>query len=394
MNETRLLYLTYGFFITFQQLIWLKVLSNNSFVNIGIQLMLFFIIFTFVLIKKKKTVSFNGYSKGITIWFSIYILIIIISGSYFFDGDLSKWAVGLTPFLYTAPIIYLSYSQNECRNHLIFLDIWKGIAWGSSIVLLVSLFFGTTIDYRISYNSLSASTIGRNGIIVTMYGLFQLFFIKKNKTSTLFLFFGISMILMAGTKTTIAAALIISGYLIVKMKIYNIKYMIIILVVGTLLVLSPVFDQFTTYINIYLNINQLETLTGRTDIWVPLIELIRDMIWFGYGYNAPSALLTVEYFDIWNGRDIIQAHNAWLQSMLNVGLVGTAVLLFVYIYLYKELKKIYNINKKLYFILFYMASFLLIRGITEASFANGSSLDVFLFSLTIVQSMLLTKTRR
>ena len=64
----------------------------------------------------------------------------------------------------------------------------------------------------------------------------------------------------------------------------------------------------------------LTGLTGRVDLWESMLPEVFDHFWFGQGYQASRvALLDVAE---WAGY----AHNAFLQSMLDVGIVGTLLL--------------------------------------------------------------------
>ena len=67
-----------------------------------------------------------------------------------------------------------------------------------------------------------------------------------------------------------------------------------------------------------------EDLTGRFDIWSAVVGLAAQRPWFGWGwvgYWAPW----VEPFDglaVRNGVEYLQAHNAWLDVWLQLGVVG------------------------------------------------------------------------
>lgn len=67
-----------------------------------------------------------------------------------------------------------------------------------------------------------------------------------------------------------------------------------------------------------------EDLTGRLDIWESVIGLATERPWFGWGwigYWQPW----VEPFDglaVRNGVEYLQAHNAWLDVWLQLGVVG------------------------------------------------------------------------
>jgi len=70
------------------------------------------------------------------------------------------------------------------------------------------------------------------------------------------------------------------------------------------------------------------SLTGRTDIWAALVDMIGQRPWFGYGYGAFWATDSEPAYWV---REILEwdaptAHNGWLEVALALGLVGLACL--------------------------------------------------------------------
>ena len=69
------------------------------------------------------------------------------------------------------------------------------------------------------------------------------------------------------------------------------------------------------------------TLTGRTQLWDVVLDMIRERPWLGYGFSAfwlgsegPSAQLWLA-----TGQEYEHAHNSFLDLWLQLGLVGVAV---------------------------------------------------------------------
>lgn len=75
---------------------------------------------------------------------------------------------------------------------------------------------------------------------------------------------------------------------------------------------------------IFLWLGRDATLTGRTDIWVALIENIEQRPWLGYGYGAfwaPDSL-PGNWLREALQWDAPTAHNGWLEVTIALGLVG------------------------------------------------------------------------
>ena len=374
----------------------LSAYTGNTILNVGMTLAFFGIIFFITtsinipLVKQKFTKS------KLSFFYFLYVSIAILSIIYFFDGDLVSWFVGVLPFIFT---IY--FCQNSIPREYTFLKkkelikvFWAGAAFGSIIVLILSLIFGQVINSRLSTEILSANTIARYTIVVIGYHASNLLLPKNKKLDILILAFAFFILFMTVSKTSIIAVLLTGLYLLISLRLVKFKVLFPIALTTLLFMLTPIFTSTTDYLKDYLEADQLETLSGRQYIWIPLVELVKENIWLGYGYNSPKNLLTPKYFDVWNGRSIIQAHNAWLQSLLNIGTIGTVVLFLLVIFQFKTLNKLKHQDKDLYFLLFFVFATLIIRGFTEASFANGGGVDVFWFSFIILQSLFIIESKK
>ena len=131
------------------------------------------------------------------------------------------------------------------------------------------------------------------------------------------------------------------------------------------------------------------SLSGRTDIWPPVIEAIGKRPWFGYGYDTfwlpdgtGSAYLTTLLE--WSPY---HAHNGLLELSLDIGLVGTALFLvtlviglwraIVFARRQSDISRLWPIVAMVYFIA---------GNITEANIAkfNGMNWVIFLVAFLYV----------
>ena len=68
-------------------------------------------------------------------------------------------------------------------------------------------------------------------------------------------------------------------------------------------------------------------LTGRLDIWADVTELAARRPWFGWGYSSPWLPEAVPFDEpvVRNGVEQLQAHNAWLDVWMQLGIVGVVL---------------------------------------------------------------------
>lgn len=75
------------------------------------------------------------------------------------------------------------------------------------------------------------------------------------------------------------------------------------------------------------SVEQLFTLTGRTDLWAVALEAIRTEPILGFGYGAGRLILTEQVQ--WAGT----GHNLWVEAAISLGVVGaflvTAILVWI-----------------------------------------------------------------
>jgi O-antigen ligase len=112
---------------------------------------------------------------------------------------------------------------------------------------------------------------------------------------------------------------------------------------------------------------QAESLTGRLPIWEALSPYIHQGYLLGYGYDSfwvPSRVSQISSELHWGIRE---AHSAYLDTILSVGLVGGSVLLLaIFVSLYKTATLYLRTNDSSYGFLFGLYVFGLINAFTES----------------------------
>ena len=139
-------------------------------------------------------------------------------------------------------------------------------------------------------------------------------------------------------------------------------------------------------------------MTGRTDLWSYVIYYIQDRPILGWGYSAfwsghnPAA----NEISTTLGWTVTQGHNALLQILLEVGIAGLALFLFLWVRnVLLALRCMRTSAKELAIssLLFYGAVF--ICGITEPVLSEpGILLDVFFMTGLMCERAVRAESRR
>lgn len=119
--------------------------------------------------------------------------------------------------------------------------------------------------------------------------------------------------------------------------------------------------------------DDITTLTGRTYIWAKSIELIGSSPFIGYGLHGGGLVLTENYATDTSGWTTESAHNVFLQTALDIGLIGVSLLALVFI---SAIRSAFVSRNSLALSL---VVFVMILGIVERSIAGAPGFLNFLF---------------
>lgn len=134
------------------------------------------------------------------------------------------------------------------------------------------------------------------------------------------------------------------------------------------------------------------TLTGRTDIWVLILDSIQERPWLGYGYHTywHDPLGPAFFIREATQWPVPSAHNGWLELALSLGWVGVGLFgLAFFIILIMSISRIGG-GREVYFALTYNLLFLL-YSMSESSILDRNSFAWVLF--VIVATKLFTGER-
>ncbi len=118
-------------------------------------------------------------------------------------------------------------------------------------------------------------------------------------------------------------------------------------------------------------LEEVATLTGRTQIWRAVLGLIEQAPWLGHGFASTREVLPAGFQGAF-GWTTTSAHNLWLQAWLTTGLVGLLLLLATQAaWLREALRRPLPARDA-------VVSFVLVIGLVEAS-ALGPSVNLMSF---------------
>ncbi|MGP1395799.1 MAG: O-antigen ligase family protein [Inquilinaceae bacterium] len=72
------------------------------------------------------------------------------------------------------------------------------------------------------------------------------------------------------------------------------------------------------------SVSEVTSFTGRTEIWATVVDQIRQSPLIGHGYGATRGIMQQIFANEW-GQTTTSAHNMILQSLLDVGVIGTVL---------------------------------------------------------------------
>jgi exopolysaccharide production protein ExoQ len=136
-------------------------------------------------------------------------------------------------------------------------------------------------------------------------------------------------------------------------------------------------------------LNKDITLTGRTDIWELVIDVIHKKPWFGYGYDAFwSQGLKGDAAYVWRAFlwEAPHAHNGFLDIWVQLGFVGIALLLMgLYFHLFHGLVQLRYTTEPEYLWPVVLLVYCIFNNLTETTFLRSNDLLWVLYVATTLQ---------
>jgi exopolysaccharide production protein ExoQ len=128
------------------------------------------------------------------------------------------------------------------------------------------------------------------------------------------------------------------------------------------------------------NLGRAPTLTERTDIWAAVLRLPTNPL-VGAGFS--SVWLTPEGWALSQDLKIPHSHNGFLETFLNGGLVGVALLIAVLLLAARQAAR--QLSARMYSGAFFVACVItgIVYNFTEVTFNNGNAIGLLLWLIAL-----------
>jgi len=243
------------------------------------------------------------------------------------------------------------------------ISLMKGFIWSSCLLALVAWIMPTQSDLRLGDEQyFNTNEIGNLCAIATF---FAQFLTRRNHGHWRFAKLLLVLTLIRSlSKSTLLAFLVGESVLLVMDR--SIRRKTKVLLLGGALALILIFwGLFEAYYDVYTTAgNQAETLTGRTAIWLYVINAAFDRpwtLWIGHGFDSWWKVVPPFGYEKFEAR---HAENEMLQQFYAYGIAGLAFLIAIYGGLIAQLRKLARGPTKI--LLISIVLFTLVRGMAVA----------------------------
>lgn len=350
-----------GFFFAFRLAI--TILSMNLFgadskAGSAIRLMLQFLLLIVVLFTSLGiTPKLRGLLKVSSVRWAL--LFLAFSGcSLFWSETASAAASAIYWFATAADVAIVLLLLGSGDTPQVASSLMKGFIWGAAAIACIAWLMPTQYDLRLG----DETYFNANSICnVCVFGIFfaQYLMRRKHAKMGIITFFLVLTALRSLSKSTIAAFLVSGTYLLIQDRSMSRRNKMLLTIAAVVVILmfwglfEAYYDFYTTYGN------QAETLTGRTAIWLYVVNAVPEHLFIGHGFD--SMWNVVPAFGTFEAR---HAENEVLEQLYSYGLAGVAILCGAYGSLYRNIRRFADARWRTIGIS--VVIFVVIRGIAEA----------------------------
>lgn len=210
----------------------------------------------------------------------------------------------------------------------------KGYVYASCVLALIAWMAPGTWEFRMGQQDyLHPNVIGNQFAVAA---LFAFYLGRHFSGARQWNWMGIILVfslLRTLSKASIVSFLIAGAFYVVRYSKVSLRNQLKVIAVATIMVLLS-WGLISAYADVYLEENNVETVTGRTVIWAVTSEIAAERPWLGHGfYSIRSVVPNFGEFEAWH------AHNDFLQQFFSYGIVGLLLSLVIYASFYRHLRR-------------------------------------------------------
>jgi hypothetical protein len=243
-------------------------------------------------------------------------------------------------------------------------SLMKGFIWSACCLALVAWIMPAQSDLRLGdeqfFNTNEIGNLCAFAIFFAQYLMRR----KDGQWRTALILLLITLF-RSLSKTTLVAFLVSESLLIIQDRSISRKTKILLMTSAVALILA-FWGLFESYYDIYTTTgNQAETLTGRTAIWLYVVNAVSDhpwTLWIGHGFDSWWKVVPPFGGDQFEAR---HAENEFLQQFYAYGVLGVVMLGGLYGSLYRQIRSLRQGSIRILFQSVLL--FVVIRGLAEAN---------------------------
>ncbi len=196
------------------------------------------------------------------------------------------------------------------------------------------------------------------------------------------------LLVLTFSKTSIIAMLSAWGAVVISQRGWSkAKYAL-----GTLAAGSAVFLSLQEYIRQQIEVytsnpSLVETLTGRTNLWLWTLDMVSESPWVGYGFATFRDIFSHYSMSIGFTVPATQAHNAFLDALFTGGVIGL-FLFFINIFatittMLRTVKRLVGTPQSSFLVM--TMTFILVRSLTEGTLNLGRDFVILITAALLAE---------
>lgn len=271
--------------------------------------------------------------------------------------DSSAYWLGLVADIAIVILLLRSDSTTSVSH-----SIMKGFIWSTCSLAVVAWIMPVQSDLRLGdeqfFNTNQIGNLCAFAVLLAQYLMRR----KDGKWRAIILFLVITLF-RSLSKTTIVAFMVCESYLIIRDEAISRKTKILLVAAAAVLILA-FWGLFEAYYDIYTTTgNQAETFTGRTAIWIYVLNAAFAHpwnLWIGHGFDSLWKVAPP-----FGGQfEARHAENELLQQFYAYGVIGVCTLIGVYGSLWRQIRLLQRGSMRVMFLSILL--YIVVRGITVA----------------------------